>query len=718
MAEEKKECIPSREICRNIIIAFNALLFLAAGLLMAIARHAPNWTQIEPAIVDDELQCAYFSTVKNCLDCNQGSEKARMARIENRTDICPLSLKREEWKVLGKGRAHRKTLKWEAAYYRPFAFAFIGPLKSLAIENFTDNSVASTYTTANVSKGTDIMRGIQSASQLKYALEAATSNYNKNRGICTELTRQGTELHGRCFDYPGWFQTKCQVVQLLCTDVNVQVSCLICSPVFSFLACLMLLTMIVDTSRVCKCLGDHQTTIELAANLEYRRRRFLVMTQLFGLVAILTGIPTWHSWLGGVHQQYAEAYAMLAENNGTPPYAIGVGPGYWFAVGGWMMSVLGVVFALNLLHAPRAEDEVGCHKLKHKLDVIEAKMQAEDFYARKEKPLLIFVFIRWPKGAKCCAAVPCPGAGSCGFVILNKKFAHLVVVGLLALGMYVSVFEPYSAETEAWFFRSEAFKMLCVNAMAGTVALMLVGVHHERQWNHAADEEKLRLVQYYNKPQNKDEFEDMEEEHDDIQQASQLQHGNAAERMFDELTSMVPTDMGGLGGMGSMGGMRGMGESAMGLTGFESVMERKKSGKSKREKSDLESGGATGSEEKEEDEEDEVDEVDEDDDGFEHLSALTGRPLEGAALAAARAKRKKRLLKKEAKKARRLAEERRREEGSEGEEEEEVAEKLDEFLSDRRQGGEGEEEDEEALETHKEKRQRIAAASSQQAPGN
>ena len=54
------------------------------------------------------------------------------------------------------------------------------------------------------------------------------------------------------------------------------------------------------------------------------------------------------------------------------------------------------------------------------------------------------------------------------------------------------------------------------------------------------------------------------------------------------------------------------------------------------------------------------------------------------------------------------------EEGSE-EEEEEVAEKLGEFSS---EGGEDEEEDEEALETHREKRQRIAAASSQQAPSN
>ena len=54
------------------------------------------------------------------------------------------------------------------------------------------------------------------------------------------------------------------------------------------------------------------------------------------------------------------------------------------------------------------------------------------------------------------------------------------------------------------------------------------------------------------------------------------------------------------------------------------------------------------------------------------------------------------------------------EEGSE-EEEEEVAEKLGDFSS---EGEEDEEEDEEALETHKEKRQRIAAASPQQAPSN
>jgi hypothetical protein len=40
---------------------------------------------------------------------------------------------------------------------------------------------------------------------------------------------------------------------------------------------------------------------------------------------------------------------------------------------------------------------------------------------------------------------------------------------------------------------------------------------------------------------------------------------------------------------------------------------------------------------------------------------------------------------------------------------------LDEFVS---EGGEDEEKDEEALETHRVKRQRIAAASSQQAPSN
>jgi hypothetical protein len=43
------------------------------------------------------------------------------------------------------------------------------------------------------------------------------------------------------------------------------------------------------------------------------------------------------------------------------------------------------------------------------------------------------------------------------------------------------------------------------------------------------------------------------------------------------------------------------------------------------------------------------------------------------------------------------------------------AEKLGEFSS---EGEEDEEEDEEALETHREKRQRAVAASSQQAPGN
>jgi hypothetical protein len=67
------------------------------------------------------------------------------------------------------------------------------------------------------------------------------------------------------------------------------------------------------------------------------------------------------------------------------------------------------------------------------------------------------------------------------------------------MGMYVSVFEPYSAETKAWFFRSELFKQLCVNLMAGCVFLWLVGAHHERAWSHAADVEKLRLVQHYNK---------------------------------------------------------------------------------------------------------------------------------------------------------------------------------------------------------------------------
>jgi hypothetical protein len=337
---------------------------------MAIARNAPNWTQIEQRVVNDEMLCFRYPTVKHCIDCDPVAEAKRMSKLVNRTDICPLNLKKAEAIDITIGRLDPKTLKWTTAFYRPFAYVYLGPISSLAIENVTSSSNAANYATANMTKANSVMTGLQAASQLAYALGAATFNKGR-RGICKEFEEQGYALNEnraekmKCSDYDGWLREKCLTVRKLCTDVFVQTNCLYVSPTFSGLSFLMLATMIVDSSRVCACLGEHQTPVELRANLEFRRRRFLVASQIFGLIAILTGIPTWHTWLGGVHQSYLESYAILAINNAQPPYEISVGQGYWLAVGGWILAVAGQACSANLLHAPKSDEEVGSHKLQH-----------------------------------------------------------------------------------------------------------------------------------------------------------------------------------------------------------------------------------------------------------------------------------------------------------------------------------------------------------------